>query len=291
MASSTASPSRPCSRFAPSSKTGTSSGSWRQTSSRSLSGGRVLRRNIVRPRSDRDLEALSEATHHAAPQRQIGGRAGGISVARDDDGAHRRWERNLAEIGRAATDDDVFGPGRSRRQALLQPFRLDRLRAGDPRRQRPGLFAPRIVMRAGSCGDLQAIGGDISHQQSDELAVVVGDRSEKRALVAAIVGDPAQLRLVLGAKRQAARLGDVDVAGRVVDRLRRHRRDARRTSSPRLRRSRRPVRRSRPGRRRQRRNGTRAMRAPIRSRLRLDRDARSARNALWPCSRAPPEKS
>ena len=59
----------------------------------------------------------------------------------------------------------------------------------------------------------------MGHQQSDELAVVVGDRSEQRALIAAIVGDPAQLRLVLGAKRQAARLGDVGVAWRVVDRL------------------------------------------------------------------------
>ena len=34
---------------------------------------RVLRRDIVRPRSDRDLEALPEAAHHATPQRQIGG--------------------------------------------------------------------------------------------------------------------------------------------------------------------------------------------------------------------------
>ena len=68
-----------------------------------------------------------------------------------------------------------------------------------------------------------ALGGDVSHQQSDELAVVVGDRSEKRALVASIGGDPAQLRLVLGAKRQAARLGEVDGAGRIVDRLRRPR--------------------------------------------------------------------
>ena len=59
----------------------------------------------------------------------------------------------------------------------------------------------------------------MGHQQSNELAVVVGDRSEQRTLIAAIIGDPAQLRLVLGAKRQAARLGDVGVAWRVVDRL------------------------------------------------------------------------
>ena len=70
----------------------------------------------------------------------------------------------------------AFGPGRA------ETNKTELLRAAD------GDAGRRVW-------GLTAFGGDVGHQQSDELAVVVGDRGEQRALVATIVGDPAQLRL------------------------------------------------------------------------------------------------
>ena len=130
---------------------------------------------------------------------------------------HNRWQWGFAKIGCAARDHDVCGAGRSRRQALLQPFRLDRLRPGrsEADKTKPLRAADRDAGRR--MLRLAAVGGDVGHQQSNDLAVVVGDRRDKRALGAAIVADPAQLHRVLGAQGQAARFGEVNVAGRAVE--------------------------------------------------------------------------
>jgi hypothetical protein len=92
---------------------------------------RVFCRNVVRSRSDQGLEALPETANDAAPQRLIRRRAGWIGVAHDNDRRCLWRQRNFANARYASRDDDIFGPGRTRRQTLLGSFALNRFR---PRR-------------------------------------------------------------------------------------------------------------------------------------------------------------
>ena len=130
--------------------------------------------------------------------------------------ARRQW--GLAQVADAARDHDVLGPGRSRRQTLLETFRLDRPWPGRSKSNKSrslcSLYGPAAWGERG----FEAVSRDVGQHQPDDIAGVIGDGSDHNALVAAAVGDPTQQGCVLGLQRQAARLSDVDVAGRVVDR-------------------------------------------------------------------------
>ena len=130
----------------------------------------------------------------------------------------------------------------------------------------------------GPVGRLAAISGDVSHQQFDELAFVVRDGSKKRALVASIVGDPAQIEPhVLWADRQAARRLDEVTCGRACRRSARRRcRGDRYRPSPRLRRSHLPAR-FQPGMKEPLPECRMSQRAPMQPDPRQDKDARSVR--------------